>query len=1243
MQRIGDYSLVEKIGAGGMGEVWLAENVHTRLRYAVKLLPLEATKDRNFVARFFDEGRVMAQLDHPRIVRVHHVGHDKDSGRYYLVMDHVEGPQGKPQSLHNALEQSPESRLPEAQARKWALQIAEALAHAHSHGVVHRDIKPANIMVDKEGNARITDFGLAKAIGEGFVRTQIHQSIELSMRGTLSDTPTIRSTQQTLSDQPTISPDDSKASHHTTAKSLLGTYDYMSPEQRGELSGVEVGPASDVYAFGVMLYRILTGRRPTGRAKPASELVPGLAKSWDQVIDRCLEHKPADRHANGDQLLTALKGAVVRIRWSRRVVKMAVCVAVLIVVVLAGRLVWASYRNYQSHQTQLRQQAAQDAQTQRQVEALRSAVSSALTSGDLQTAGAKLSDLEQVGRKQAASDLRNRYESLAGERETNQRYAAALVARDQAMKLEHGQGFAAKLEALEVTWREGEAARQDKSWGQALTAYDGVIAQGAALTELDTARHAATDARLKADAARQRAAGENAAQDAPTQWKDAETRRTAAGESFEKGDSAAASQSWQQALSAYEAAQGFAQAVQRYNAARSAYEKGVSNNQSLLDAHGGAQWQEVLRQSRIGAASANDPAAGAVAYVKASDELPAAIAEAEKANAAAALQARIWSVEQVLEQARSAQTAGNWQQVHTILNELTISPSELGDQGRRLAEEKSSLLTEAGRHLVPSLKIVVEVEGREVSGATVKSENQTWQTPTTRTLEKGREYSFEVSYAAPGGKRYGPERVKRKADWTGEQTLRIPLAEHCLSSDLVEVTAASYASLDGLASGSREAQERQRRAVSELSLPLEVMTAKTGIVFRLIPAGTFTMGSPANEAGRKDNEEPQHSVTLSNAFYCGKHEVTQAQWEAVTGNNPSYFKNAGGDAPVESVSWEDCQAFLKKLCQMEGTPEGTYRLLTEAEWEYACRAGTTTALYNGNLAIQGVNNGPALDSVAWYGGNSGVQYAGGVDSSKWLEKQYGHSTAGTHPAGHKAPNGYGLHDMIGNVWEWCQDRYGPYESGSVTDPSGPASGDNRVRRGGGWGGIIGYYRSANRYAGPPTDRFNLQGLRLARTTQSYPCQEVARQPELRSQQEVARPEELAKRLQEEQNRTKEAEIRGKEESGRTWKGLITSSYRPITIGGETFYARFEEHYERSNFAYDKGWNLDLWVRTRKPNLISTLPDKETALQNGGESRPGPDHRSGFELDGQSYLISCEDYANGKATVVVERIGGSAGG
>jgi formylglycine-generating enzyme required for sulfatase activity len=215
-----------------------------------------------------------------------------------------------------------------------------------------------------------------------------------------------------------------------------------------------------------------------------------------------------------------------------------------------------------------------------------------------------------------------------------------------------------------------------------------------------------------------------------------------------------------------------------------------------------------------------------------------------------------------------------------------------------------------------------------------------------------------------------------------------------------------------------------------------------------ISHGTFMMGSPSSEANRYSNER-QHKVTLTKGFYMGVTEVTQGQWKAVMGNNPSRFK--GDNRPVEQVSWNDCKEFIRKLNRHEGGNK--YRLPTEAEWEYACRAGTTTRFCFGDSDSR-------LDDYAWYSGNS---------SSK------------THSVAQMRPNAWGLYDMHGNVWEWCQDWYDKnYPSGHVTDPEGPSSGSARVGRGGGWGFDARGCRSAFRCYGTPGSRLSFLGFRLAR-------------------------------------------------------------------------------------------------------------------------------------------------------------------
>ena len=229
-----------------------------------------------------------------------------------------------------------------------------------------------------------------------------------------------------------------------------------------------------------------------------------------------------------------------------------------------------------------------------------------------------------------------------------------------------------------------------------------------------------------------------------------------------------------------------------------------------------------------------------------------------------------------------------------------------------------------------------------------------------------------------------------------------------------------------------------------------------GMKLVYIKPGTFLMGSPASESGRFDNEGPQHRVTLTKGFHMGAHQVTQQQYGKVMGTNPSHFRK-GGNHPVEKVSWSDAQEFCRKLSARDGR---TYRLPSEAEWEYACRAGTTTPFAFGNTISTEQAN---------YDGN--YPYARG---------QKGEWRRCTTPVGSFQPNAWGLCDMHGNLYEWCSnwyDRY-YYQKSAGNDPEGPSSGSHRVVRGGSWYCNPRGCRSAYRDDYPPGLRVNYIGFRL---------------------------------------------------------------------------------------------------------------------------------------------------------------------
>jgi formylglycine-generating enzyme required for sulfatase activity len=315
----------------------------------------------------------------------------------------------------------------------------------------------------------------------------------------------------------------------------------------------------------------------------------------------------------------------------------------------------------------------------------------------------------------------------------------------------------------------------------------------------------------------------------------------------------------------------------------------------------------------------------------------------------------------------------------------------------------------------------------------------------------------------------------------------------------------------------------QRSAVERKIAAARAATGDTntvGMAFAALEPGVFWMGSPEDEPGRSDDEK-RHLVKLTRPFQLAVTPVTQGQWKAVMGTalwtqarkmleDDTLYNFGSGhgektirdlyglprdsgkdgvigieadDYPMYYVNWHDAVEFCRHLTEMErlsgALPLGyEYRLPTEAEWEYACRAGTGTATYAGDLEIRGANHAPELDAIAWYGGNSSVGYEGrGWDTSGWKEMQYPGGIAGPRRVGTKAPNASGLFDMLGNLWEWCADWYGPYPDGSGTDPAGPKQATTRVYRGGSWNNNARNCRSAYRSRYAPESRIGILGFR----------------------------------------------------------------------------------------------------------------------------------------------------------------------
>ena len=282
----------------------------------------------------------------------------------------------------------------------------------------------------------------------------------------------------------------------------------------------------------------------------------------------------------------------------------------------------------------------------------------------------------------------------------------------------------------------------------------------------------------------------------------------------------------------------------------------------------------------------------------------------------------------------------------------------------------------------------------------------------------------------------------------GNHNVEIRKSGYTTSRQTVMISEGQTASISGSLTSSTSSSTANTLSSSGSSLSGNALTipVKNGINIEMVKVetGSFNMGATPETIYPDNDEKPVHRVTLTNDYYIGKYEVTQALWQAVMGSNPSFFK--GTDLPVETVSWNDCQDFISKLNAMTGK---RFRLPTEAEWEYAARGGKKSRgyLFSGSIT---------LGDVAWYKENSGSK---------------------THVVGTKQPNELGIYDMSGNVWEWCQDWKGSYSSSPQTNPTGAVSGSYRVCRGGSWLISAWYCRSSCRYNFTP-DCHCSRGLRL---------------------------------------------------------------------------------------------------------------------------------------------------------------------
>jgi eukaryotic-like serine/threonine-protein kinase len=888
---MGKYQILEKIGAGGMGQVYKAFHASTERIVAIKVILGKGKINPEVVKRFEREVKAAAKLVHSNIITVFDA--DQADGRIFMVMEYIKG-----DDLGGILRKK--GQLSVSEVVDYILQAARGLKYAHDQGVIHRDIKPGNILVDLSGNVKIVDMGLAKLENKT---------------------------------------DEESISMLTASASIMGTVDFMSPEQG--FSSKNVDARADIYSLGATLFFLLTRKvmfpgdsafekMLAHRESPIPSLSnsrAGITPDLEIVFTKMVAKKVEDRYASMAEVISAL---------SRIEVEGGVNP-------IGTKDLATTYFERGSYPETI------------DVEAV-------ITNKGKE--GNKETD-KHIGGKTLA--LLNRF--------LQKTYKSRVIVVT---------GIIGLVLFLMVFMKLGTKVKEkDKEQ----------IAEAMKVKQMELEKSKAGKEEV-ADIVKVAAGIEKDLVLIP------------AGQ-FMMGDPGAD----------HEVTLTKPFYMGKYEVTQEQWEEVMENNPSLVKG-------EKLPMTNV---SWND----CQGFIK-------------KLNAKTNGIYRL-------------PTEAEWEYA---CRAGTTTAYSYGDN-----------ITKIDANYGP--------EGKSVEVGSYKANAFGLYDMHGNVLEWCEDRSGEYPAGAvtdPKGLATGERRVLRGGSFYQEfWSARSSLRNYALSRDLghyiglrlartVDMKAAVVPAVpkpdptlikpttDGLLVApfnEAKAKEVQKSVAKSLQKEVEE-NADLGkgikLEMVLIPAGKFKMGSPASEKDRSDNET-QHEVTLTKPFYMGKYEVTQEQWEAVMGNNPS-SRNKGAKLPVTDVSWEDCQEFIKKL---NAKTNGGYRLPTEAEWEYACRAGTSTAYSFG-------------------------------DSLTNNDAKYGEPAGSTKVVGSYKPNAFSLYDMHGNVWEWCEDFKSDYLAGAVIDPKGPATGTNRVLRGGSFFVNVSNARSSVRYNFSPTYRDNwLRGFRLART------------------------------------------------------------------------------------------------------------------------------------------------------------------
>ena len=976
------YKVLAELGRGGMGGVYRCFDEVSNIEVALKTLSQELAAsgwEMDTIKRNFE---LVQQLNHQYIANYKNLEHDPVSGGYFLIMEYVDG-----EELRYFLRRKQnEGSFSEDLVIKLTHQIAEALDYAHKRKIIHRDIKPANIMVDRNGDIKLLDFGLA---------AQIHSSLSKA----------------------------TKDNHEDTS----GTVPYMSPEQwicRPQTA------ASDQYSLAATLYEVFSGNPPFDSADKDNvrhcalnvvpEMLTGVSPAIARAIARALSKNPEDRFACCFDFAAALGGKKIKSAKVPKKGSFSKWAAALVMILLLG----AGGAGYYFTSSEKEVPVPAPVPAPAPVPPVKPEPKPPVVPPS-NNISAELEKLygEIVERRfelnQAIDGINAKTYDAPFQVHIQKMNAAFKQLESNLNDLKVTTAANSRLAYLKSMKRNAETLEKEIKW---------IKKQGPVCEQAKSLRNVVQQAKARA--------GKFSKVLNFATYKTASEKQISGEKYFNSGEFDSAIKEWRLSEKNFQTA--YSVCLQSYetaiNSAVSAgnWEKVLRESDALLAVipdHQGAlkarrDGKEEIKKAKIsiGLKAAHH----AFAQKRWSDVITRARevlaiesghSAAEKLIADAQEQIKLEKLNKELTSARSAKAEKNWQSVYDhAVAALNIDGSN---------SEAQRLKKEAENWLKPTLEIIATVDGIRVP-ANVKFGNQTLETfnRTFSGFTANSNYKGSLTYKK-GESEYVGE-VEFTCDWRGPKKLTVALKKVVFTG-----------------------------TVDCNGVVLEMVKIK---------AGTFTMGSPEGELGG-NNFEKQHRVTLTQDYWLGKFEVTQAQYESVMGNNPSSYK--GNNHPVEQVSWNDAKEFCNKLNEKYAgkLPDGyRFDLPTEAQWEYACRAGTTTALNNGTNLTSEYGKCSNLNEVGWYSENRRltVHHAVGV--------------------GQKRSNNWGLYDMHGNVFEWCRDwfdlSYG-CDNRDATDPAGPSSGSKRVTRGGSWLSAAEFCRSAFRTHDSPGDRSHHIGFRLA--------------------------------------------------------------------------------------------------------------------------------------------------------------------